>query len=361
MHTQQALDGAFSDDELAARFGEALAAFLSGQREALTAVGADMVPVSDHLAEFVLTGGKRLRPAFAYWGWRGAGGDDSPEIVRTAAALEWVQACALIHDDVIDRSETRRGKPATHQAFAQHHRAAGWRGDSDTYGSSMAILLGDLALIWAGAMIRAGGFSPQVLASAWPAYDAMRLEVIAGQCLDLASQVHGAPDVTRAMRVVRYKTAKYTVERPLHFGGALAGASSELVAVYSKYGLPLGEAFQLRDDVLGVFGDPTQTGKPAGGDLREGKRTALLAMARERTNQRGLSILDKYVGNPDLTEKPLAELRDIIVESGALAELERMISTLGEQAVQALDSPALAPVAATKLCSLVRAATSRDR
>ena len=195
------------------------------------------------------------------------------------SALELVQASALIHDDLMDRSDTRRGEPAVHRRFEARHTAGGWRGGAAAFGDSVAVLLGDLALVWSDELLHASGVAPEDLARARPVFDEMRTEVTVGQYLDLLTQATGDTSVELAGKVARYKSAKYTVERPLLFGAALAGAPPELSAAYSAFGLPLGEAFQLRDDVLGVFGDPSETGKPAGDDLREGKRTALVALA----------------------------------------------------------------------------------
>jgi geranylgeranyl diphosphate synthase type I len=249
------------------RVDKALAAFLAHQRLRMGAIDPALAPVADALEAFVLGGGKRLRPAFAYWGYRGAGGLDADPIVAAVSALELVQASALIHDDLMDRSDTRRGEPAVHRRFAAAHVAAGWRGDPDGFGDSAAVLLGDVCLVWSDELLHGCGVDPEALARARPVFDEMRTEVMVGQYLDVLTQATGDTSVERASKVATYKSAKYTVERPLLLGAALAGAPAAVSAAYSAYGLPLGEAFQLRDDILGVFGDPAQTGKPAGDDL----------------------------------------------------------------------------------------------
>src|SRR5690349_8281772 len=274
------------------RVDKALAAFLAEQRTRLTGIDPALAEVSDALEDFVLGGGKRLRPAFAYWGYRGAGGADSEQVVAAVAALELVQASALIHDDLMDRSDTRRGLPSVHRRFTARHRNAGWGGDGTSFGDNAAVLLGDLALVWADELLHSSGVELSDLARARPVFDAMRTEVTAGQYLDVLTQATGDTSLERAGKVARYKSAKYTVERPLLLGAALAGAPAEVHAAYSAYGLPLGEAFQLRDDVLGVFGDPAQTGKPAGDDLREGKRTYLVAAAFGALGDQGRAELD---------------------------------------------------------------------
>ncbi|HLU32936.1 MAG TPA: polyprenyl synthetase family protein [Natronosporangium sp.] len=343
------------------RVEAALADFLDRQRTRLRAVDSVTEPVAEAVAAFVLGGGKRLRPAFAYWGYRGAGGADSDQVVATVAALELLQAAALIHDDVLDGAETRRGEPAVHRRFAAHHRAARWRGDPDAFGTAAAILLGDLCLVWSDELLHSGGLSPPVLARARPVFDEMRTEVTIGQYLDMLAQVEGEPSVERASLVARFKSAKYTVERPLLLGAALADAAAPVAEAYSRFGLPLGEAFQLRDDVLGVFGDPGHTGKPAGGDLREGKRTYLVAAAFAAADPAAAKVLAEGLGNPDLDDAGVARLREVIVATGALARTEQRITTLTETALAALAAGPVEPQAAKVLTDLATAATSRNR
>ena len=203
-------------------------------------------------------------------------------MLRAVAALELIQACALVHDDLMDASATRRGRPTVHVAFARRHADAAWRGRPARFGAAAAILLGDLALVWADDMLRGAGLTADAAARAATPWEAMRTEVLGGQYLDVFVQSTGDSSARAALQIDRYKTAAYTVERPLHLGAAIAGADPDLVACYRRFGADIGVAFQLRDDLLGVFGDPAVTGKPAGDDLREGKRTLLLALAVER-------------------------------------------------------------------------------
>jgi geranylgeranyl diphosphate synthase type I len=333
-----------------------LDAFLTEQAQRLEDIDEDLEPLMDALAA-LLAGGKRLRPAFCWWGWRGAGGDDTDDAVLAATSLELLQACALIHDDVMDGSDTRRGQPAAHRRLAALHETSGWAGSSDAFGTGGAILLGDLCLSWADELLERSGLP--TLPSARPVYDVMRTELMAGQYLDLLEQARGGGSVERALRVVRYKSAKYTVERPLHLGIALAGGGSDLLAVGSAYGLPLGEAFQLRDDVLGVFGDPEETGKPAGDDLREGKRTVLVALARESATPAQAAILAEHLGDPALTEAGVGALREVLTETGALSRVEALIAGLTEEALSALSRSSLSASAHSVLADLAVAATSR--
>ena len=341
--------------DLRARVEKALAAFLSGQRDRLAAIDDATAPIADALEALVLGGGKRLRPAFGYWGYRGAGGQDSDKVVAGLAALELVQASALIHDDVMDGSDTRRGEPAAHRRFAGRHAAEGWAGDGEAFGRAAAILLGDLCLVWSDELYHGCGLPPATLQRGRAVFDLMRTEVTAGQYLDVLAQAERDTTVERAGKVARYKSAKYTVERPLLLGATLAGAPAELLAAYSAYGLPLGEAFQLRDDVLGVFGDPALTGKPAGDDLREGKRTYLVATAYAHADESRRAVLDARLGDPALDGSGVAALRDIVTGTGALARTAQ----LTDEALAALASAPVDAEAAAVLRALASAATRR--
>jgi geranylgeranyl diphosphate synthase, type I len=345
-------------EDLRSRVQKALDAFLAHQGPVLDAISAELDPLLEALTE-LLQGGKRMRPAFCYWGWRGAGGADGEAIITAASALELLQACALIHDDVMDGSDTRRGLPAVHRRFAGTHRSSGWAGSADRFGEGAAILLGDLCLAWADEALFASGLSPETLLRAKPVLDIMRTELMSGQYLDLLEQASGVGSTDRVMRVVRYKAAKYTVERPLHLGAVLAGAPPRLLDTYSAYGLPLGEAFQLRDDVLGVFGDPGITGKPAGDDLREGKHTVLVTTALERATPVQAALLRRSLGDPRLDDAGVDALREVIVDTGALSSVERVISDLTGRALAALDGSSVADPARAVLSELAVAATTR--
>jgi geranylgeranyl diphosphate synthase, type I len=345
--------------QLRARVEKALAAFLAHQRSLLAEIDDALLPVADAIEGFVVGGGKRLRPAFAYWGYRGAGGVDSDEVVGAVSALELIQASALIHDDVMDESATRRGEPAVHRRFAGLHRDRAWQGDADLFGAGSAILLGDLCLAWSDEMLRVSGLDVAALLRAREVFDLMRTELIAGQYLDLHAQATADTSLHRASLVARFKSAKYTVERPLLLGAAIADSPSRIRRGYSEYGLPLGEAFQLRDDILGVFGDPALTGKPAGDDLREGKRTYLAAAAFDAADEATADELRRGLGDAGLDGAGVARLREIMVATGALERTERRIATLTESALAALADLDLPEEPARMLASLAAAATSR--
>jgi geranylgeranyl diphosphate synthase type I len=361
---------ALDPEQLRARVQEVLDGVLAHQREVLAEVGADCAPLAESVARLV-AGGKRLRPAFCYWGFRGAGGaGTAPEdaVVRAATALELFQAAALIHDDVMDASDTRRGMPAVHRQFAALHRGHGWTGDAEHFGSAGAILTGDLCLTWSDEVLAGSGLPPEPHRRARDVFDRMRTQLMGGQYLDMLAQVlppasgrDGAADeaLVRAQRVIWFKSAKYTVEHPLLLGAAIAGAGTEVTDAYSAYGLPLGEAFQLRDDVLGVFGDPAQTGKPAGDDLREGKRTVLVALALQRASEAQASVVRSLLGDPRLDDEGVATLRQVVVETGALERVERMIGEGVERSRAALALAPLEEDARAVLDGLVDAATAR--
>lgn len=358
-----------TDAGLVADVEATLADYLAARTAETAAIDRVFADAVDALTAFVLCGGKRLRPTFAWWGWRGAGGTvDSAAalpVLRAVSALELIQACALIHDDLMDASDTRRGRPTMHVAFAARHVDAAWRGRPAQFGAAAAILLGDLALVWADDLFTGCGLPPEVLARAAQPWRAMRTELLGGQYLDVLHQATGDTSAAGALRIDRFKTAAYTVERPLHLGAALAGAPAPLVAAYRRFGADIGVAFQLRDDLLGVFGDPAVTGKPAGDDLREGKRTLLLAVAVERADRTqdtaARDAIDEAVGDPDLDDAGVERVRAILSDLGAVAEVEHRITTLTGSALDALAEADVAEPAATELAALAVTATRRHR
>ena len=347
--------GALDRCDLLQRVQQALDDFLAVRRPRFEAMGVELAPMSDALTEF-LAGGKRLRPGFCFWGHLGAGGADSEAIVVAAASLELFQACAIIHDDVMDGSDTRRGRPAVHRRFAALHACSGWNGSGDAFGAGAAILLGDLCLAWSDEMLVSSG-----LTSAAPlaVFDQMRAELMGGQYLDLLEQVRGDGTVESALRVARYKSAKYTIVEPLHLGAALAGAPDDVLSAYTAYGMPLGEAFQLRDDVLGVFGDPSVTGKPAGDDLREGKRTAMVALALERASTSQAQLVRELLGDPSLAAAGVTALQQVLVDTGAVARVEELITVRTAESLAALDGAPVTAEAKDVLRELAVEATAR--
>jgi geranylgeranyl diphosphate synthase type I len=350
-------------DRLRAAVSDALSDFLDRQRAVLAGMDATLVPVVDEVRALA-AGGKRLRPAFAYWGWRGArtsGSDaqDDAAVLRAVSALEFVHASALVHDDVMDGARTRRGRPATHIGFAARHAGDGLDGDGDLFGTGAAILIGDLALVWSDELLRCSGISVPALIRAREVWDVMRTEVTAGQYLDLLRAAGGLPGPDGALTVARYKSAGYTVQRPLLLGAAIAGAGRDVVDAYAAIGLPLGEAFQLRDDVLGVFGDPAVTGKSADDDLREGKQTLLIALAEQEADAAGRRLLDDVLGDPTAGPAEFDAVRELLESTGARARVEERIAERTALARAAIDAAPIAADARLALDALAVAATSR--
>ncbi|HZC26048.1 MAG TPA: polyprenyl synthetase family protein [Actinopolymorphaceae bacterium] len=345
-------------DDLRPRVEHHLREFLDARLAAADDLSPSERTVLEPLRALVLGRGKRLRAAFCYWGWRGAGGhgtgghhtggqgtggqgtggraDEDEGAVAAGAALELLHAGALVHDDVMDESDLRRGEPTLHRQLAAVHVARRWRGSPFHFGISAAIVAGDLCLVWADQMLRSSGISPERLHRAGAVFDSMRSETMRGQYLDLTSQASGVLDVDEALRVARAKTAASTVAGPLQFGGVLAGAGRPLLDRYARYGLALGVAFQLQDDLLGAFGDEDVTGKPSGDDLRDGKCTVLLAEARRRAGPAAYARIDELVN--DRTDDAVRELRALIDETGARAHVEKLIAQLGGEALEALDA-----------------------
>ncbi|WP_307812491.1 polyprenyl synthetase family protein [Phycicoccus sp. CSK15P-2] len=352
--------------DLRRRVQDVLDAELAAQAEVLAELGPD---VEDLLraVRALLRGGKRLRAAFLYWGARAAGLPDSPALVRLAGAMELFQAAALIHDDVMDDSDTRRGMPAAHRSLATQHVDRGWAGDGERFGLAGAVLAGNLCLTWTDEVYATSGLPAEDLARGRTVFDRMRTQLMAGQFLDVVESVRpweGVADeerVARAGRVIRYKSAKYTVEHPLLLGATVGGLGPAGLDALSRYGLDVGRAFQLRDDLLGVFGDPEETGKPAGDDLREGKRTVLLAHALAGAGVDARERVERLVGRADLERTDVDELRGIISGSGAVEVVEAEIDRLAASARDALaEAPGLDPEAREVLLALVTTATARS-
>lgn len=333
--------------------------FTRARAEQLNAIDSNLAPVADALTDFITDGGKRFRPIFAYLGYLGTGTAPSEKALRACAALELVHVCALIHDDVMDGSDTRRKKPALHKRFEKLHRTNGYAGESEKFGVAAAILLGDLALSWSDEMLSESGLTSADTQRAAPLFYEMRAELMAGQYLDVLEGALASSDLDRSRKIARFKSGKYSIERPLQFGVALAGKFPELQNLFSDYGLPLGEAFQLRDDILGVFGDSALTGKPAGDDIREGKRTVLMALATSKMSDTSHSILQSALGNPNLDNSQVAQIQELVKDSGALAECEKLIEQLLQESLRALEHPALDTSVANYLREMAVAATNR--
>jgi geranylgeranyl diphosphate synthase type I len=343
-----------------------LAAMLGRRLAELDFLGADAAPFEEVLGGLIHGPGKRLRPAFVYWGYRAAGGaaggPDASAALRVGCAVELLHTCALICDDLMDGSAVRRWEPAAHIRLAGPDGGHGWPGPRPEFGRAAALVLGLQAFTWADAALCDAGLRPDRLATVLRLFTTLRTEVIGGQYLDLVcaqrstvpastgpsgtvpsgAAVSAAGQIRAAERIIRYKSAKYTVERPLQLGAAVAGAGGAQ-SFLSGYALPLGEAFQLRDDVLGVFGDPGMTGKPAGEDIREGKQTLLLVLGRQMAGPSERRVLQTVPGHPAATEADITAVREALVGCGARDAVERRIASLAGQARAALGAAAEVP------------------
>jgi geranylgeranyl diphosphate synthase type I len=292
-------------------------------------------PATDHLATF-LAGGKRVRPTLLLLGYAAGGGTDRDAAMGPALALELLHTCALLHDDVIDRAATRRGRPTVHHAVASQHRAAGWAGEPLRYGEAVAILLGDLAFVQADELFLEAAVPADALLAGFRRFTVLREEVMAGQYLDLHAATARLTDRDLALTIATLKSGRYSVARPLEIGALLAGADAALVAGLGAVGDPLGRAFQVRDDLLGLFGEEARTGKSAASDLVEGKRTLLIAEAAARLDPDDRARLEAGLGDPELSAADAAELRDLIGSCGARAAAERYVDRAVDEALEAL-------------------------
>lgn len=355
--------------EFTAAIGGILADFLAEQRSLVEQIDQQLGALGE-AAQLFTTGGKRIRPAGCVWGWVAVAGipGDPAALLRAAASLDLLHVSALVHDDVMDASDTRRGIPAAHRRFAARHAEIAGRGEAESFGRAAAILLGDALLVWSEELFAHSGLDPAALARARRPLEAMRTEVTAGQFLDVVAQATSplaaredpAAVTERVQQVVEYKTARYTFIRPLHIGAAAAGANPEQLESLARFGSALGRGFQYRDDVLGVFGDPELTGKPAGDDLREGKLTVLVASAMRLADPQAATQLAGLIGDPQLSRTQIEQARRIITDSGALAATETEIADAYQRALEALEAAPITAEAKTALRNIADQAVHRS-
>lgn len=332
----------------------------------LLRLSGELAPLCAQLRN-ALTSGKRLRAAFLYWGWRASGQPDCDGVIRAAAAMELVHAAACTHDDIIDDSRLRHGLPTAHVAFAAggvrtwgdaHEQPGGHRQDRS---AALAMMLGDLLMGYAGKVFATCGLPGAYVARTVPLWSTLLRETVAGECLEVLRTGDGPSGVAESLEIARYKTAKYTVERPLHMGATLGGASRDVLAAFTGYGLPLGEAFQLRDDLLGTFGDPDRTGKSRLDDLRDRKPTALLALTSSLLSPGdGKLLAETLAADPSLDEAGAALVRELMEHCGARQRVEDMIDERIARARAALDSVALPADARSVLNALAASAADRS-
>lgn len=329
-----------------------LDAVLAEHRSEWTAIDPLLGEIIDRLDTLVMSGGKRVRPAMAYWGFVGAGGNPGdPAIANLGAALELLQAFALFHDDVMDDSPTRRGIPTAHTSEIVRHRDGGWSGEGRRYGEAVAILAGDVSLVLADVLLTD---TPASVRRLW---DQLRIEVNLGQFLDVAGTVRGAVSEDTSNRIIDYKTARYTIMRPLQMGAALAGRD-DLAPALEAIGRPLGLAFQLQDDLLGAFGEPEVTGKPVGDDLREAKPTPLLARARSLASPAQQAILNLVGG--ELNDQQVRDVQNALVETGAVSEIKAQIASLTSETISGIHATSLSADASDHLTQLAEYLAGRS-
>ena len=342
---------------VAQRVESRLSEFLQDEQSRWSALDSDLGEPIGELIRLVSAGGKRLRPAFCQLAFVGAGGEEiSTELLNAQAALELLHASALLHDDVIDGSTTRRGEPTAHTRYFAKHIESKWSGEPRRFSEGAAILVGDLAFVYADQLLTGAN------ALTLKIWNEMRIELNIGQYLDMLGSAQRERNLVKAERVCRYKSGKYTIERPLHLGATLAAPqrADVLLEELSAYGLPLGDAFQMRDDVLGVFGDEVtnNTGKPIGDDIREGKPTPLLAMAYERASTSQRQVLED-VGAPQISNEDISKIQEVIIETGALSELETKISGLVGESIAAITNSSLSKQSVKQLVELAEFVAQR--
>lgn len=342
-------------------FDAELARFLTARRAEIAAEAPDAVELADEVARLVDSGGKRLRPALVVAGWQACGGRDLAVVSPLAQAAELLHTYLLIHDDIMDHAELRRGTPTVHAELRERHRAAGFPGDSAEHGRALAILAGDLAASWAAELAYRAADPPGV-ARTWAL---MASEVIAGQYLEmrlpLLARGGRRPSEAELLNVLRLKSGRYSVERPIELGARLAGADAATLTALATYGRAVGEAFQLQDDLLGLFGEAQETGKSVGGDFLEGKYTLLLHFALERAAEADGTWLLARLGQADLPADELHQALVRIRATGARERLEAEIEARFEAALAALEGTAIQPEGREFFTGLVAYLRERDR
>ena len=365
-----------SKDQFLAQVQTELDQFCDRQARDFEAISADLVTVVD-FTRSLLQGGKRFRALFCYYSFlsslkgRSATEQELEGIVGISAALEMFHAAALVHDDLLDQSDTRRGAPAIHKRFEKLHTDQNWAGSAERFGVAGSVLVGDLMLGWSSEIFGhalLSSIDKNIEAACRDEFSLMRVEVMAGQYLDVleenaASTRTISEAVGRAEKVILYKTAKYSIEAPLRIGAAFAGADQAELGLFTQFGIPLGIAFQLRDDILGVYGDPAVTGKPAGDDLREGKRTVLIALTKQALSEKSPSMVttfEELLTSRNLSAEQINFLQKVISDSQALAKTEKMILELGDRALTTLEQANLDNYGKQALIILAKKVIDRD-
>jgi geranylgeranyl diphosphate synthase type I len=313
-----------------------LDAYFDAKIDEASKIHPEAVVLSEGVRRFIRNGGKRVRPAFAYSAYVASGGRSLEAILYASAALEVLHAWALIHDDIIDNANLRRGKPSVHKVFEDFHRKRALSGSAGKFGTDAAILVGDLALTFADELLNTAPFPAERIRRAKEYYDLMKKQVILGEYLDVVAPLKKQITERDLLTILEYKTAKYTVERPMHIGAVLAGAEEDTLRVFSSYAIPLGQAFQIQDDIMGTFSNEAKIGKPVDSDIKEGKRTLLVLKAYEFSKGAEKRLLDTVLGNQSAGEAEIEAARQIMRESGALEYSQELAYKLIKKAKGAI-------------------------
>ena len=313
-----------------------LDAYFDAKIDEASKIHPEAVVLSEGVRRFIKNGGKRVRPAFTYAAYVASGGRSLEAILYASAALEVLHAWALIHDDIIDNADLRRGKPSVHKVFEDFHRKRGFRGSTEDFGVHVAILVGDLAFAYADELLNTAPFPAQRIRRAKEYYDLMKKQVIFGEYLDVVAPLKKQITERDLLTILEYKTAKYTIERPMHIGAALAGAEEDTLRGFSSYAIPLGQAFQIQDDIMGTFSNEAKIGKPVDSDIKEGKRTLLTLKAYEHSTRADKKLLDAVLGDQSASEADIEAVRQIIRSSGALEYSQELALKLIKKAKGAI-------------------------
>lgn len=323
-----------------------LMSFLTTERDLWAEVDERAIVPIDALSDLIASGGKRIRPAFCITGYLAADGDpNAPGAVEAAAALEMLHVCALIHDDVMDASSQRRGMPTVHAKHSSLHDTRAWQGESRRFGESVAVLAGDLALVYCEQMM---AHAPSLVIPAW---NKLRSELIIGQYMDVAAAAEFSVDPRLSRWIALAKSGHYTIHRPLVVGASMAGRS-DLATAFEAYGEAVGEAFQLRDDLLDAFGDSADTGKPTGLDFSQHKMTLLMGWAMQRDER-----IHGLITEPGHTSD---EVRRHLLETGVPEDIEKHIADLIEQGCKAIADAPIDPMWRKELADMAMSVAYRS-
>lgn len=323
------------------KFDPLLLEFLDKKITEAEGIDSQAADLTREIKRMAQTGGKRIRPAFMFYAYKASGGKDEEAAIYTSQALELFHTFALIHDDIIDRSDTRRGAPTAHTYFQSLHGKQNLIGDAAHFGLASAILAGDLALSYAHEVFVTSSFSDEAIRTAQRYYNLLWMEVILGEQLDTLGGMKKDVAEKDILTMLALKSGKYTIERPLHIGAALADASDKVFQGFTGYGIPLGQAFQIQDDILGMFGTEEKIGKPVTSDIAEGKKTLLIIKAVEQGNKTQKGIIQKALGNPQVTEQDLEIVKNVVIDAGSLAHSQDLAKKLIEKAKKALSKVVL--------------------